>query len=189
MKYLLALMLIGCSQGTKTAPSAEPSSPTASASSAAPTATASASASAKAPTQKVSSLSVFDGQVLSVCLQFTTEPQPGIEPKPTKKPDNIVISEQSCAETFPGKLSFATCDIADTSIVAKQWPDDSRRLVSVQAFYYQQPKVFDNDVELKQCLDWKGKWQPIAKDSPEYKQWEHEERAKRIGKLTDTLAP
>lgn len=124
---------------------------------------------------------MFTGDRLAACFDVTLKP--GAEPSP-KKDESLKELAAPCAESFSSRLAFATCSVSNVSGLKA-----FEKAESIVFYFYKHESVFESDVELKQCLDMKGKWQAISKDSKEYQRWEAEERARRINKLSDRIAP
>lgn len=87
--------------------------------------------------------------------------------------------DESCSETFADRQVLATCTIASDV--------DGGGSAKLVSSFYDFADVGLNDKQMAECLEIKGRWKAIPRDSKEWHKAKLEHDRKRLGKAVDKL--
>lgn len=99
----------------------------------------------------------------------------------TKKVNPSSVESQSrCAEQFKDRLRLASCrvsysgktELGSTAIVA-------------ESSYYKYEDIYSSDEFMRECMEMKGKWEALPKDSPEVASARRNDLAERLMKAAE----
>jgi hypothetical protein len=181
-RALLALVLVACS---KPAPQAEP----APAPVPAPPAVV-----APARHEYTGHMADMSGGVLHECADVSVLVTPpgdaGADWKPKADPLEKFAKDtkrtsipKPCAEQFTDRTALASCSVSSTA-TAKT---GEAYAVTVRTTFYDVADVGNSDAKMAECLESKGEWKALPKDSPEFRKARLEHSRKRLEKAVDGL--
>jgi hypothetical protein len=134
------------------------------------------------------SLADLRGDALGECVDFSIDVTLGLDAgEPKKDPIEAILKGQKgltkigkpCAESFPDRTAYATCTLTKRE-------DDGGTSVSivVVSHRFDFAAVADTDRNMKECLEMRGEWNAIRRDSPEWHAAKTEQARKRLERLT-----
>jgi len=164
-----------------------------------PLASASAGlATAAGPQADTFSVASFDGDNLSECVELTMRLEPGADRKSiaeqlAKSLPKANALGSPCADTFKDRIVMATCEVAGEAIEEKKKtaPSDAGvlpkgEILALKSRFYRFEAI-SSDAMMRDCLQTRGKWTALAKDSAEYQAAERAAKRKRAEKMLETL--
>lgn len=124
------------------------------------------------------------GECVDFSIDVTLAPDAG---EPKKDPIEALMKNMKgltkigkpCAEAFPDRTVFATCTLTKRE-------DDGGTSVSmvIVSHRFDFAAVADTDRYMKECLDMRGEWNAIRRDSPDWHAAKAEQARKRLERLT-----
>jgi hypothetical protein len=126
----------------------------------------------------------FRKDALDECVEFTVDVTPSADAgadwrvksekavqehfkKMHGKDKNLTEVQTSCAEAFADRTVLATCSAATD--MSKGDAGAGSVVMTVESSYYNFATVGEDDTFMKQCLEIKGKWKALSRDSHDWR--------------------